>query len=109
MEGDGPRLGTAVPHHIAFASTDFLAADRVGLECMGIDPGQVGYLQYCAQMGMGNYDLKKIDVRGTAIASVQRKYKLHTWVKEELHWMDPVPLDDFSWPEFGDPGEPKKG
>jgi uncharacterized protein (DUF362 family) len=109
MEGNGPRLGTAVPHHIAIASTDFLAADRVGLECMGIDPGRIGYLQYCGQMGMGNYDLKKIDVHGPAIASVQKKYKLHDWAPQELHWMDPVPLDDFSWPEFGDPGEPKKG
>ncbi len=107
MEGNGPREGTAVPHRIAIASTDFLAADRVGLECMGVDPRQVGYLQYCAQMGLGNYGLEKIDVRGPAIASVQRKYKLHSWVKQELHWMDPMPFDDFAWPEFGNPGEPK--
>ncbi len=108
MEGNGPRLGTPVPHHIAIASTDFLAADRVGLECMGVNPGQVGYLQYCAQMGMGNYDLGKIDLRGPAIASVQKKYKLHEWINEELHWMDPVPYDDFAWPEIGEPGVPKK-
>ena len=108
MEGDGPRLGTPVPHRIAIASTDFLAADRVGLECMSVDPQQVGYLQYCAQMGLGNYDLAKIDVRGPAIAGVKRKYKLHEWVKEELHWMDPVPFDDFAWPELGDTPTPKR-
>lgn len=110
MEGNGPRLGTPVPHRIAIASTDFLAADRVGLECMGVDPRHVGYLQYSAQMGLGNYDLAKIDLHGPAIASVKKKYKLHEWVDEELHWMDPVPFDDFAWPELGDqPSIRKKG
>lgn len=109
MEGDGPRLGTPVDHRIAIASTDFLAADRVGLDCMSVDPQQVGYLQYCAQMGMGNYDLRKIDLRGPAIAGVRKKYKQHEWVNEELHWMQPVPFDDFAWPEFGEQGVPKKG
>ena len=110
MEGNGPRLGTPVPHRIAIASTDFLAADRVGLECMGVDPQHVGYLQYSAQMGLGNYDLAKIDLHGPAIASVKKKYKLHEWVDDELHWMEPVPFDDFAWPELGDqPSIPKKG
>lgn len=109
MEGNGPRLGTPVPHRIAIVSTDFLAADRVGLDCMTVDPHDVGYLQYCAQMGLGNYDLEKIDLRGPAIASVRRKYKLHEWINQELHWMQPVPFDDYAWPELGDPGEPKKG
>ena len=36
MEGNGPSDGTAVPSRIALASTDFFAADRVGLETMGI-------------------------------------------------------------------------
>ncbi|MFB3777645.1 MAG: DUF362 domain-containing protein [Bryobacteraceae bacterium] len=108
MEGNGPRLGTAVPHRIAIASTDFLAADRVGLECMGVDPDKVGYLRYCGQMGMGNYDLAKIDLRGPAIASVKRQYQLHEWINEELQWMRPVPFDDFAWPEIGDTGTPKK-
>ncbi|HSW51107.1 MAG TPA: DUF362 domain-containing protein [Bryobacteraceae bacterium] len=109
MEGNGPRLGTAVPHRIAMASTDFLAADRVGLECMGVEAGKVGYLQYCGQMGMGNYDLARIDLRGPAIASVRREYKMHEWINEELQWMQPVPFDDFAWPEIGDTGTPKKG
>jgi uncharacterized protein (DUF362 family) len=106
MEGNGPRLGTSVPHRIAIASTDFLAADRVGLECMGVNPQWVGYLQQCAQMGLGNYDLSRIDLRGIAIAGVRKKYKLHDWVRDELKWMGPVPFDDFAWPEFGDTGAP---
>ncbi len=38
MEGNGPHRGTPVPHRIAIASTDYIAADRIGVEAMGIDP-----------------------------------------------------------------------
>ena len=31
MEGNGPGDGTMVPSRIAIASTDFVAADRVGV------------------------------------------------------------------------------
>ena len=64
MEGNGPASGTPVASRIAIASTDFIAADRVGVECMGIDPAWPGYLNYCGQLGLGNYDIAKIDVIG---------------------------------------------
>ena len=64
MEGNGPASGTPVPSRIAIASTDFIAADRVGVECMGINPAWPGYLNYCGQLGLGNYDMAKIDVIG---------------------------------------------
>jgi uncharacterized protein (DUF362 family) len=90
MEGAGPGDGTPVPSHIAIASTDYIAADRVGLEAMGIDPDWVGYLRYCAQAGLGHYDLAKIELSGTTIAAVARKYKLHPDIQNELKWMGPM-------------------
>ena len=75
MEGNGPWSGTPVAHRIAVASTDFLAADRVGVECMGIDAGWPGYLNYCYQDGLGQWDLSKIDVVGAKIADVRIKYR----------------------------------
>ncbi len=90
MEGNGPTSGTPVPHRIAIASTDFIAADRVGVEVMGIDPNWMGYLQYCWQVGLGQYDLGKIDIRGEAIASVRRTYRLHRDIERELQWMGPL-------------------
>lgn len=90
MEGAGPGDGTPVPSHIAIASTDYIAADRVGLEVMGIDPDWVGYLRYCAQAGLGHYDLAKIELSGTTIAAVARKYKLHPDIQNELKWMGPM-------------------
>jgi uncharacterized protein (DUF362 family) len=89
-EGEGPNDGTPVPSHIAIASTDFIAADRVGLAAMGVNPDWVGYLRYCAQSGLGQYDLAKIEVIGSAIAEVARKYKLHPDIDRELKWMGPM-------------------
>ena len=91
MEGNGPSDGTPVPSRIAIASTDFLAADRVGLETMGVPAYAVGYLQYAAQLGMGQYDLEKIDVRGPKPDSVKRVYRLHDQVQEQLKWLGALP------------------
>ncbi len=90
MEGQGPTEGTPVPSRIALASTDFVAADRVALETMGIKADWVGYLQYCGQAGLGQYDLAKIDVQGAAIADVSRKYQLHGDLNLQLEWMGPM-------------------
>ena len=90
MEGNGPSSGTPVPHRIAIASTDFIAADRVALETMGVDADWVGYLRYCEQVGLGNYALGKIDVTGESIGSVRRTYRLHADIERELEWMGPM-------------------
>jgi uncharacterized protein (DUF362 family) len=84
MEGDGPVAGTPVPHRIALASLDYVAADRVTTELMGIDPKWVGYLQYCEQFGLGNYDIAKIDVQGETIAALKRNYRLHSDIDSHL-------------------------
>jgi uncharacterized protein (DUF362 family) len=90
MEGDGPSSGTPVPSRIAIASTDYVAADRVGVEAMGVNPAWIGYLVYCGQVGLGQYDLSKIEVIGPSIASVQKKYRLHSDIDRELQWMGPM-------------------
>ncbi len=91
MEGNGPEHGTPVPSHLAIASTDYVAADRVGLAAMGIDPDWVGYLTFASQLGLGQYDLKKIDLVGEAtIASVEKKYKLPDHIVRELQWRGPL-------------------
>lgn len=86
MEGNGPSGGTPVDHRLAIASTDFIAADRVGVECMGIDASTVGYLTYCHQMGVGQYDISKIDLIGPRIAEVRREYLLHNDVDRMRLW-----------------------
>jgi uncharacterized protein (DUF362 family) len=90
MEGNGPNSGSPVPSRVAIASTDYIAADRVGVEAMGIDPNWMGYLRYCAQCGLGQYDIEKIDVRGAKLADVRRTYQLHRDIERMLEWMGPM-------------------
>jgi uncharacterized protein (DUF362 family) len=90
MEGNGPSSGTPVPSRIAIASTDYVAADRVGVETMGINPEWMGYLRFCGEFGVGRYDLAKIDIRGEKIEAVRRKYALHQDIERELQWMGPM-------------------
>ena len=90
MEGNGPASGTPVPSRLAIASTDFIAADRIGVETMGIDAKWLGYLLFCWQSGLGQYDLEKIDIEGEKIASVRRSYRLHNDIERELQWMGPM-------------------
>jgi uncharacterized protein (DUF362 family) len=90
MEGNGPSSGLPVASRIAIASTDYVAADRVGIETMGINPEWVGYLNYCGLNGIGQSDLANIDVRGEALASVVKKYQLHPDIERQLQWMGPM-------------------
>jgi uncharacterized protein (DUF362 family) len=90
MEGNGPRLGTPVDHRVCVVSTDWLAADRVGVELMGIDFAKVGYLNYCAQTGLGTADLSRIEIVGESISNHIKHYKLHENIEQQLVWMNPV-------------------
>ncbi len=87
MEGNGPASGTPVPSRLAIASTDFVAADRVALDTMGVNPDWLGYLRFCADFGIGQYDPAGIEVRGEKVETVRRKYVLHRDIERQLEWM----------------------
>ncbi|MFH1738250.1 MAG: DUF362 domain-containing protein [bacterium] len=89
MEGNGPSSGTPVDHRVAVVSTDWLAADRVGVELMGVDFSKVGYLNYCAMAKMGEADLNNIEVVGARISDHIKSYKLHDNVEKQFTWMTP--------------------
>jgi len=90
MEGEGPSQGTPVPSRLAIASTDFISADRIGTECMGIDPEWMGYLQYCEKAGIGHFNRAQIEVRGEKVETVAKKYRLHNDIERELQWRGPL-------------------
>lgn len=90
MEGNGPGSGTPVESRVAIASTDFVAADRLGVECMGVNPEWMGYLHYCEKVGVGTFDRAGIEVRGEKPEDVQKKYRLHSDLDRELQWMGPL-------------------
>jgi len=88
MEGEGPIGGNMLRCALAIASTDSLAADRIGLEIMGIVPEDVGYLVYCGRRNLGEYNLGKIDVVGTELRECrsEKKFRLHSTIKRQLLW-----------------------
>jgi uncharacterized protein (DUF362 family) len=90
MEGNGPNSGTPVASHIALASVDCVAADRIAADTMGINPEWMGYVKYCGQLGLGQFDANKIDVIGAKVADVKKTYRLHTDIERELEWKGPM-------------------
>ena len=90
MEGNGPNNGTPVDHRVCVASLDWLAADRVAIELMGIDFANVGYLNFCSQAGAGIADLNKIQIIGETISGHKKNYKLSDNFKDQLIWKNPV-------------------
>lgn len=86
MEGEGPVGGTPVEHRVCVVSQDWLAADRIALELMGIDFANVGYLNYCGSTGLGQTDLNQIEVVGPAIREHVKSYKLAQNIQDQLIW-----------------------
>ena len=90
MEGDGPTNGTLVEHRVCVAGMDWLSVDRIGIELMGIDPSVIGYMNFCANAGLGQYDINKIDIVGEKLTDHVKKYKLSRNIDKQLQWMTPL-------------------
>ena len=86
MEGDGPLFGNLIEVGVAVASTDFVAADRVGVEIMEHDFNNIGHLVYCADAKMGEGDITKIDVVGEKITNCKKKFKPHKDWEKSIRW-----------------------
>jgi uncharacterized protein (DUF362 family) len=87
MEGNGPVFGTSVEQGVAIASADPVAADRLGIELMGIDYSEVKYLQWCSAAGMGRDDLSKIKIIGPDYKPHIIKYKMHENIEKQREWI----------------------
>lgn len=90
MQGNGPVGGFPMDHKVCVVGTDWLAADRVAVELMGIDFAKVGYLNYCASAGKGVADLDKIAIIGEPIGKHIKSYKLSDNISDQLIWMKPA-------------------
>ncbi len=93
LEGDGPMTGTPVDHRIAIAGPDAIAVDRIASDCMGMDLADVGYLNFCADAGLGNTDLKRIRIIGSERpANHVRTYKMNKNIDWQMEWRKALPL-----------------
>jgi len=92
MEGTGPVNGTPISQKCCIASMDWMAADRVGIELMGIDFSKIGYLSYCAKAGnRGQADLGKILIVGGPIKDYAKTYQLPRQWEQITSWQRPLP------------------
>ncbi len=89
MEGDGPNHGTPVDWRVAIASADWLAADTLAAHLMGVEIGEVGYLDYCRRAGLGQGDLDRMDITGNApMAECRRVFQPSPTVEQQRRWRD---------------------
>ena len=87
MEGDGPGVGDAVDWRVALAGTDPLALDVLTAHLMGFDPGRVGYLRYCGELGLGVGELGQIDAVGDiAPGEARRSFVPSPTHEQQLGW-----------------------
>ena len=88
MEGNGPTRGTPVDHRVALAGPDVVSVDRIGLELMGIDYADVGYLQWCSAAGIGQGDRSKIEIIGADPSQHVRNYRRHDNIAWQMKWKE---------------------
>jgi uncharacterized protein (DUF362 family) len=87
MEGEGPELGEPVRLGWAMAGLDALAVDTLATHLMGFGPALIGYLVMCRERGLGEGDLRRIDVRGVKDYRTLRKdLKRHPTYEKQLDW-----------------------
>lgn len=87
MEGNGPGSGDAVEWRVALAGTDPLAVDVLTADLMGVDPEQVGYLQYCRRLGLGVGGVDQVEAVGNIPPEAARRpFEPHPTFQHQLAW-----------------------
>ncbi len=64
MEGNGPASPDLRDIGVILASDNAVALDTVIAVMMGCDPGKLRFLQRAKELGLGDYDLRKIEIVG---------------------------------------------
>ncbi|MHA1360119.1 MAG: DUF362 domain-containing protein [Candidatus Helarchaeota archaeon] len=75
LEGNGPGpMGKMVDMGVVIASPDFVAADAIAMEVMGLNVLEQPGDTLASWRGLGTVDLKKIDVKGNKISDVKKYF-----------------------------------
>ncbi len=88
MEGDGPISGDRVDWRIAIAGTDGIAVDAVAAHLMGFDLESIGYLHFCGKAGLGETNIRNINIIGTSVEECRRTFKPHLSYQAQLRWKE---------------------
>lgn len=75
MEGNGPIFGDPVELDMVIASRDSVAADAVASYIMGFYPKDIEYIRLAAEQGLGEIDLRKLEILGELPEKIRRPFK----------------------------------
>lgn len=75
MEGQGPHAGTPVEMNLIIAGADMVATDAVTSNVMGFDPMEIPAVRCAGTEGLGEIDLKNIEVVGESVDAVRRSFR----------------------------------
>jgi uncharacterized protein (DUF362 family) len=76
MYGTGPSDGKPVHSNLIIAGTDPVATDAVGARIMGFLPQAVQYLFRLYRRGIGEADVKQMDMRGVPLIQAEEAFSL---------------------------------
>jgi len=69
------NAGDPVKTDVIIAGRDPVATDAVGAMVMGMDPTRVEHLRLCSERGLGEYRPDAIEIVGTPLAEVRKRYR----------------------------------
>jgi uncharacterized protein (DUF362 family) len=75
MEGLWEVPDDCVPLNLILAGTNPLTVDTVCAHLMGFDPHKIFTLKLCAEKGLGEIDLDRIEIVGEPLESVKRPFR----------------------------------
>lgn len=86
LEGDGPNYppGKPKPLGMIIAGSDGLSVDAVCCNIMGIDPSKVEHLRLAHEKGLGNIDLKNIDLVDEELNKVINEFELPSTFQDSV-------------------------
>lgn len=75
MEGSGPKTGMPKVADLVLASADLVALDAVAATVMGFDAARIPHIQLAGQRGLGEADVRRVQVRGVDLATLDFRFE----------------------------------
>ena len=70
----GPAAKKSVETNLLIVGRDAVAVEAVGAFLVGLDPEKMSIIQEAVKRGLGEGDLRKIEVRGTSIDDAKERF-----------------------------------
>ncbi|MBS4537789.1 DUF362 domain-containing protein [Clostridium sp. D2Q-11] len=94
MIGTGPSDGRAIDTNgIIVAGTDPISTDTIGARMLGFLPQAINYLYKLHKMGIGEAELKNVNLKGIPLEEIEREFSLKAYNKEVI--LDKGKIKDF--------------